>query len=339
MPDHVVVRKHPGRRRAHSRVRRKRAVDRLPQPERIPSDRQEVEVERLLHLVGPDVPAEPLGRRHPRLGDEDLVRAVLGKHLPPSAVDLVDVVLIPHRSVFDAAGLLGLPVGEIVLLDQAVCDVDAEAVDSAIEPEPEDPLELVDDLRIAPVEVGLGRVEEVEIPLTVVFAVVHTCPSGSAERRLPVVRRQLPRFAQAVAEQVSIPCRASRRRGERLAEPRVRTRRVVRHQVDQHTQTALVRAREHPVELRQVAESGIDIAVVGDVVTRVRLRRRVERREPQRIHPELREIAEMLFDAQQVAHPIAIAIGERARIDLIDHRVPPPIMGRALDRVALAGER
>src|SRR6202522_4606447 len=69
---------------------------------------------------------------------------------------------------------------------------DADAVDAAVEPEAQDRLELGPDLRVGPVEVGLLRGEQVQVPLA--GRAVRSRdpgPRGAAEDRLPVVRRKV----------------------------------------------------------------------------------------------------------------------------------------------------
>ena len=105
---------------------------------------QVVEVERLVHLVGADVAGQPLGRLHPRLGDQDPVAGVAVEERAPAPVDLVHAVLVPHRR----RGRWSAPPGAVscgssqsgrpACLDQAVGDVDPEAVDAAVQPEPQD---------------------------------------------------------------------------------------------------------------------------------------------------------------------------------------------------------
>ena len=67
---HVVVGEHPGRGSADRRVRRERRVDRLAQCLGVPRPRQEVEVERGVQLVRPQVAGEPLDVGQPHLADE-----------------------------------------------------------------------------------------------------------------------------------------------------------------------------------------------------------------------------------------------------------------------------
>ena len=72
----------------------------------------------------------------------------------PVAVDLVHAVLAPVRArrrsapPIESASAGGRVVGQAVRLDQAVRDVDAEAVDAAVEPEAQDAGELLAHLRV-----------------------------------------------------------------------------------------------------------------------------------------------------------------------------------------------
>ena len=84
--------------------------------------------------------------------------------------------------------------------------VHPEAVHTTVEPEPQHLCEQLMDLRILPVPVGLGGVEDVQVPLTrsaVGFG--DTRPGGAVEDRGPVVRRQLPALALAICEDVHLP--------------------------------------------------------------------------------------------------------------------------------------
>ena len=188
-------------------------------------------------------------------------------------------------------------VPEPLVLEEAVDRVETEAVDAAAAPEAEGVVHRRHDLGVAPVEVRLLRIERVQIPAA---ALPVAAPGGAAERRRPVVRRP-------VGRRPDVPVRV-------LAEPRVLDRPVAGDEVEQHAQ---------PERVRGVAE-------VGE-------RRGVDRREPEGVDAEPGEVVEPRGDPAQVADAVAVRVLEGTRVNLVDDRVPPPALGRALQRSTRGG--
>jgi hypothetical protein len=123
-----------------------------------------------------------------------------------------------HTAAVDRRGVVGEP-GR---LDQAVGDIHPEAVDAAVEPEAEDVEELLAHPRVLPVEVGLGGVEEVQVPLAGgAVGAGDPGPGRSAEHGLPVVGLLVAVRPLAVAEQVAGAFGTALGGGERLLEPDV----------------------------------------------------------------------------------------------------------------------
>ena len=85
-------------------------------------------------------------------------------------------------------------------------------------------------------------------------------------------------------------------------------------------------------EIAQVTVLGRNAAVVGNVVAAVPVRRGEVRREPQGVDTEVFEIIELFGQALKVADPIAVAIGKRARVDLIENSFLPPFMRHSASR-------
>ena len=85
-----------------------------------------------------------------------------------------------------------------------------------------------------------------------------------------------------------------------------------------------VRLGEQRVEVGQRAEQRVDVARVGDVVAAVGHRRAVERRQPQRVDAELVQVGQPLAHPDQVTDAVAVAVGEAARVDLVEDRGRPP---------------
>jgi hypothetical protein len=100
--------------------------------------------------------------------------------------------------------------------------------------------------------------------------------------------------------------------------------RVVGHEIDQQPDAATVAGRQQAVEAAQVAELRVDVAEVGDVVAEVGLGRGEERRDPDGVDPQPRQVVEVGLDARQVARRTAAARGEGARVDLVEDGGSPP---------------
>ena len=88
-------------------------------------------------------------------------------------------------------------------------------------------------------------------------------------------------------------------------------------------------AGDELVEVGQGAEHRVDVLVVGDVVAVVVLRRAVDRGEPDDVDAQRGEVVEPADDAAQVADAVAVGVGERARVDLVDDGAAPPLLAGA----------
>src|SRR5699024_6323899 len=108
-------------------------------------------------------------------------------------------------------------------------------------------------------------------------------------------------------------------------------------EVDDDLDAELVGTGHERVEVVEGAEERVDVAVVGDVVATVVLRRDVEGGEPHGVDAERGEVGQALGDAGQVTDTVAVAVGPAARVDLIDHGVAPP--GRVRGRAVVQGGR
>ena len=119
----------------------------------------------------------------------------------------------------DPRAHVGIGVRQAGRLGHPVRHVDAEAVHAAFQPEPQRLLEVVENLRVVPVQIGLLGVEEVQVPLA-------RLPSGSSTRVQagpPNTDSQLlggnGRRLRAVAKEIAIPGGAARPGGQRRLKP------------------------------------------------------------------------------------------------------------------------
>lgn len=91
--------------------------------------------------------------------------------------------------------------------------------------------------------------------------------------------------AFATMEYVAGTFRRAGRRSQRRPEPFMLIRGMVRYDVDDDLDAAFMRLRDQLVELPHGAETRIDRTVIDHIVPAVRQRRRIERRQPDRVHP------------------------------------------------------
>eukprot|EP01133_Synstelium_polycarpum_P028509 gene28509-biopygen24102 len=196
-----------------------------------------------MQFVWPDVFAELLVVLHPDLADGHRLRELV-HDLADAAVDFVNCRVVEPRVVVGIAHeLVELPVvvRQTVGLGHSVGHVDAESVDSALEPEPQSLGEVVEDLGVVPVQVGLFLGEDVQVPLagcSVGFGDAGPC--RAAEDARPVVRRFVAVFTFAVSEDVTGSLRRTGRRRQGCLEPLVLITRVVRDQVHGDLDSAFV---------------------------------------------------------------------------------------------------
>ena len=247
---------------------------------------------------------------------------------------IIDIVRF-DRGIAIGVGAAGLCfVAQLRILEQRRDGVQPEPRYAAIEPETQHPEHRLLDRRIAPVEIGLLLVEAMVIEL---LARRHPGPGRAAEDRYPIVRRHtaivliflLKRRdarrvgGQAVVPDVPIRFRV-RPRTRRLLEPLVLVRSVVEHHVEDQLDAALLRLGLQPIEIGHRAVLRIDRLVIGDIVTKIDLRRGEHRGQPDGSDAEFLQIIEVRSDSVQIADAVSIRIGETARIDLVDYRMLPP---------------
>ena len=177
-----------------------------------------------------------------------------------------------------------------------------------------------------------------------------TCGSrtgrGAVPRPSPDRRRTTPSCSGAAARP-STRCppgratgtsrRTARPRQPRCLEPRVGVAGVVHDQVEDDPDAAPMCLGDEVVEILLRAEQRVDALVVADVVAKVETWRRIDRRQPDRVdaEPGRAQVVEMLDDPPEVAHAVAIGVGEAAWVDLVDDAALPPVVtetGRLNDR-------
>jgi hypothetical protein len=109
-----------------------------------------------------------------------------------------------------------------------------------------------------------------------------------------------------------------------IDEPRVPVAGVVRDDVEDDLDIPLTRFANQLVKRVEVAERGLDAAVVRHVVAHVCIRRDGDRRQPDGVDPQPVQVIEPANDPAEVADAVASRVLKGARIDLVDHPLSPP---------------
>ena len=215
----------------------------------------------------------------------------------------------------------GRIIGQRRVVHAEIDGVETEAVDASVQPELRCLQHRILNRWVVKVKVWLGRQEVVQIVLP---AARVPGPGWAAEHGLPVGRRG----AVGLCVRPDIPVRLRARPIlAALSKPGVSVGGVRIDLVDDDLHAQRVRALEHPIEVVEGSENGIDIAIVRDVIAEVLHRRPEEGRQPHAVHAQGRHMVKMCEHARQVADPVTVGVGETARVDLIDHRAFPPRRG------------
>ena len=108
---------------------------------------------------------------------------------------------------------------------------------------------------------------------------------------------------------------------------------MIGDEIEQHPEAAGVRLAKQAVEVGERAEARVDPAIIGDVIAEIGHRRGEDRRDPHGVDPKRDEVVEARLDAAKVADAVAVAVRERARVDLVDHARLPPLICRHANRL------
>ncbi|MNG94704.1 hypothetical protein D3C79_537200 [compost metagenome] len=222
-----------------------------------------------------------------------------------------------------------LVVGAIAL-DQVGDGVQAQAIDTQVEPEAHHPDHRLEHLRVVEVEVGLVRVEAVpevlagdRVPGPVGLLGVEE-DDARAVVLLVVIRPH-----------VEVPCLAAALGMAGALEPGMLVAGVVDDQLGDYPQAAFVRLGDEAAGIGQVAVVGVHGLVFGDVVAVVAAWRGIERQQPQGVDAQLGDVVELADQAGEIADAVVVRVEERLDVQLVDDGVLVP--QRVVDEGCRAG--
>ena len=94
----------------------------------------------------------------------------------------------------------------------------------------------------------------------------------------------------------------------------------------------------HAVEVVEISVHGIDVPVVGNVVSEIDLGRGIARSDPDGVDSEFMQVTHLGADAVEIADAVVIAIGKTARVNFVKYGVLPPLMAFRVDRCDLGSD-
>ena len=115
-------------------------------------------------------------------------------------------------------------------------------------------------------------------------------------------------------------------------------RRVIQHQLGDHAQSAPVSFAQKALKIAQRAIGGMNLGVIGDIVTIVAQRRRTEGQQPDRRHAQVLEVVQLLRQAAEVTDAVHYAVEKCAHMDLVNDGILVPRHVRGQVHVVLYAE-
>ena len=202
-------------------------------------------------------------------------------------------VLVNMRSqdkVFVAAHYrIELTVRQSFLFRNIGYDVATEAVYAQIEPVIAYIYDFLPDLGIIPIQIGLLFAEQVQVPFSRRFVVF---PRFSRKTRSPIIRRTFAVFASALPPNIIIAIRIVDG-GTALFEPFVLVRGMVYDQIHHQADAAFMHFGDHFFPIVQSAEFGVYIAVIGNIVAVIVVRRFIYGGKPYGVYSKLFQIVQL----------------------------------------------
>ena len=225
-----------------------------------------------------------------------------GHHVGNAGVSdkLFQVLMDPGAVRIESSAVSDEVVFQYIRLGDQVDHVEAEASDALLLPEADDILELFSHLRVLPVEVCLGDIEQMQV---IFFQGRHIFPRVAAELGNPVCGSV---SVHGIPENIVIHVLGIAR--QRLLKPLVLGGRVVEDHVKHQADAALVRLADQSLRILHGSEHGIDRIVVRHIVAVVVHRRFEERSDPDIVDSQGLQVVQAGADPVQITDPVSVGI-------------------------------
>ena len=205
-----------------------------------------------------------------KLADENalVVRVHNGTYL---SHDLVNARLISRMEVKLANiwRIARLPIrvhwiiAELLILEQQPENVDAETIDAPVEPEAQHIIHCLTHTGIAPVQIGLLHIEQVQIVLPCLLVKL---PGRAAKITRPVIGRTTIRCGVTPHVPVAFLVGMA---GTCLLKPGVLIGGVIGHKIQDDLEVALVGLVQQGVEVAQRPEEWMDTGVIANIIAKI----------------------------------------------------------------------
>ena len=142
---------------------------------------------------------------------------------------------------------------------------------------------------------------------------------------------------RGIAPDVVVPLDRAGRGATRGLEPGMRVGGVIEDQLGDDPQVAPMRLAHEGAELGARSVGGVDVAVVGDVVTIIAPGRGVERQQPHGVDAQILDVLELARETGEISAAVIVAVEECAHMHFVDDGVlePQRIPARALSALRL----
>ena len=228
------------------------------------------------------------------------------------------VMLIDHGAhLFDH----GMRFGQVFVLGalahtQVGNRIQAHPVHALVEPETHQLDDCLHHLRVIVVEVGLMGEETMPV-----ISLRFLIPGPVGFLRIGKDDARLGKFQVAITPHVKITFAGTGWCPACCLKPRMLIRGVINDQLGDDLEAASMGFLHELLEIGHGAIVGMDVVIIRDVIPVVAHRRRVEGEQPERVHPQILEIIELLDQSAKIADTIIVAVKKSLDVQLVNHRI------------------
>ena len=109
-----------------------------------------------------------------------------------------------------------------------------------------------------------------------------------------------------------------------FSKPTVFIRGMIQHQIHNNTDISLFCLRDQLLHVIKISEHGVNILIIGNIITVVILGRSAHRRQPDGVNAKLLKIVQSFYNSLDVADPVSVTVLKASGINLVNHRILPP---------------